>query len=115
MRARGECRNEIAARESGAMEDLIPPPETVGDTPDLELALLRRSLPRMAQEVERCDGCHRGLLIGERVYRYASGELRCELCRSRQRAEAESTHRVHGPAFGHSIRVVDRRVGGRAA
>jgi hypothetical protein len=93
----------------------IPPQPTIGDTPELEIALLRRSLPMMAQEIERCGHCHRGLLIGERVYEYASGEILCELCRSGDRAEYSASHRVHGPAFGHSIRIVDRRRVGQAA
>lgn len=91
------------------MDHGIPPQPTIGDTPELEIALLRRSLPTMAAEVERCGDCNRGLLIGERVYEYSSGQIRCELCRSRDRGEYAASHRVHGPAFGHSIRVVDRR------
>lgn len=97
------------------MEKSAPPQPTIGDTPGLEIALLRRSLPRMAQEVERCGSCHRALLIGERVYEYASGEIRCELCRAPDRVGPSASHRVHGPAFGHSIRVVDRRPVGQAA
>lgn len=92
-----------------------PPHPTVGDTPELEIALLRRSLPLMADEVERCGRCGRGLLIGERVYEYASGEIRCELCRDHRGGDYAASHRVHGPAFGHTIRMVDRRTVGRAA
>jgi hypothetical protein len=80
---------------------------TVDDIPDFELALLRRSLGGF--QAERCDGCHRAMLIGERVYEYESGAVRCELCRDRAHADAVETHTVHGPAFGHSIRVIDRR------
>jgi hypothetical protein len=80
---------------------------TVDDTPDFELALLRRSLGGFQPEC--CDGCHRAMLIGERVYGYESGARRCELCRERSHADAVEVHTVHGPAFGHSIRVIDRR------
>jgi hypothetical protein len=80
---------------------------TVGDTPDFELALLRRSLGGF--EAESCDGCHRAMLIGERVYEYESGAVRCALCRERAHADVIESHRVHGPAFGHSIRIIDRR------
>jgi hypothetical protein len=83
--------------------------ETVGDTPQLEIALLRRSISGIAAAAERCGHCERGLLLGERVYEYASGAIRCELCRGRERAEPELSRRVHGPALGHSIRIVDRR------
>lgn len=86
-----------------------PVPVTVGDTPKLEIALLRRSLEGLAAATERCGHCHRGLLIGERVYEYESGEIRCELCRTRERATPAQSHKVHGPAFGHSIRILDRR------
>lgn len=93
----------------------VPPEPSVGDTPGLELALLRRSLPTLSADVERCANCGRGLLIGERVYEYASGEIRCELCRADGRGPLVTTHVVHGPAFGHSIRVLDRRAAVRAA
>ncbi|HTW11521.1 MAG TPA: hypothetical protein VME01_02160 [Solirubrobacteraceae bacterium] len=81
---------------------------TIGDTPDLEIALLRRSLGDIGAQSERCDGCHRAMLIGERVYEYASGSIRCELCRE-ARVDPVQSHTVHGPAFGHSIRIIDNR------
>jgi hypothetical protein len=86
-----------------------PIPQTVGATPELEIALLRRSISGIAAAAERCGRCQRGLLLGERVYEYAAGEIRCELCRGREHADPEQTRRVHGPALGHSIRIVDRR------
>lgn len=82
---------------------------TVGDTPGLEIALLRRSLGQRHGQAERCGACERAMLIGERVYEYESGEVRCELCRDRSDSSAVQTHTVHTPAFGHSIRVLDRR------
>ncbi len=75
----------------------------------LEVALLRRSLAGLADRVERCGHCARTLLLGERVYEYGSGEIRCELCRPRERRSPADSHTVHGPEFGHSIRVIDRR------
>jgi hypothetical protein len=89
--------------------DAVIPSTTVGDTPDLELALLRRSLAGWADECERCNRCHRTLLIGERVYEYSGGHVVCELCRDREHAEPDKTRIVHGPAFGHTLRIVDRR------
>ena len=75
----------------------------------LEVALLRRSLAGVANRVERCGHCARTMLIGERVYEYGSGEIRCALCRDSERRSPEHSHTVHGPEFGHSIRVIDRR------
>lgn len=76
----------------------------------LEVALLRRSLAGLADRIERCGRCARTLLIGERVYEYGSGEIRCELCRGREVKPPAHSHTVHGPEFGHSIRVIDRRM-----
>lgn len=81
----------------------------IGDTPALELALLRRSLGDLADACERCSRCHRSLLVGERVYDYAGGHVACELCRRRERAEPDDTRIVHGPEFGHTLRIIDRR------
>ena len=76
----------------------------------LELALLRRGLDdRLAGAGERCDGCHRTPLVGERVYEYPSGALACELCRRRQAATPRGSRVVHGPEFGHTMRITDQR------
>ena len=85
------------------------PPITVTTTTwgPLEVALLRRSLAGLADRIERCGHCARTLLIGERVYEYGTGEIRCELCRPRERRSPADSHTVHGPEFGHSIRVLD--------
>ncbi len=88
---------------------------TIGDTPQLELALLRSGLGRRADASEHCDTCQRNLLIGERVYQYDDGHVRCALCREGSLKEPAGSHTVHGPAFGNSIRVIDRRPLRRAA
>lgn len=88
---------------------------TIGNTPDLELALLRRGIDGRGGASDRCDGCERSLLIGERVYVYEDGRLRCSLCRHRSHQDPLDSHTVHGPAFGHSIRVLDQRPLRRAA
>jgi hypothetical protein len=82
---------------------------TVHDEADLELALLRRGVVEIARECERCEHCHRSPLIGERVYVYASGATICELCRTVERAQPVHSHTVHGPEFGHTLRIIDRR------
>lgn len=79
------------------------------DTPDLELALLRRGIVELAAGCERCGRCGRSLLVGERMYVYASGAGRCELCRGREREVPAESHTVHGPEFGHTLKVIDQR------
>ena len=79
------------------------------DMPELELALMRRSLAGLADTIERCDGCGRTMLVGEVVYEYASGRAACALCRDRERSDLADERRVHGPEFGHTIRVLDQR------
>jgi hypothetical protein len=87
----------------------------IGDMPEFELALLRRSLGDIAGKVEHCNSCHRAMLIGERVYEYDDGELRCALCRDRDRSTPAQSRTVHTAAHGHSIRMLDRRPVKRAA
>jgi hypothetical protein len=87
----------------------------IGDMPELELALLRRSLGDIAGKVEHCGSCQRAMLIGERVYEYDNGEVRCALCRDRERRDPADSHTVHTAAHGHSIRILDRRPAKRAA
>lgn len=80
------------------------------DMLELELALLRRGLDeRLAGGAERCTKCHRTPLIGERIYEYDSGAVACELCRRRERAVPHASHVVHGPEFGHTMRITDQR------
>lgn len=79
------------------------------DMPDLELALLRRGLHGLSASCERCGHCRRSLLVGERVYLYETGATRCELCRGRERSSPAHSHTVHGPEFGHTLRILDQR------
>jgi hypothetical protein len=82
---------------------------TARDMLDLELALLRRGLDERLAGSERCTCCHRTPLVGERVYVYDSGMIACELCRRRQRDTPQQTRVVHGPEFGHTMRITDQR------
>jgi hypothetical protein len=85
-------------------------PTTVSDDMlDLELALLKRGLDGLTATSQRCSHCHRSLLVGERIYIYESGAAGCELCRPRQRTEPTACHTVHGPEFGHTLRIIDQR------
>lgn len=92
-----------AGGEFGAMQT-IP-----SDMLDLELALLKRALDGLADRSESCGRCHRTLLVGERIYLYESGAARCELCRTRERSAPSESHTVHGPEFGHTLRIIDQR------
>jgi hypothetical protein len=79
------------------------------DMLDLELALLRRGLDERLAGSERCTCCHRTPLVGERVYVYESGTIACELCRGGQSRPPINARIVHGPEFGHTMRITDRR------
>jgi hypothetical protein len=96
----------VARRRTGASATPADP----DDSGALELALMRRSLAGRADQAERCGCCGRTMLVGERVWEYATGTVRCALCRERERQTPAQSHTVHGPEFGHSIRVIDRRI-----
>jgi hypothetical protein len=82
---------------------------SVNDERELELALLRRGVDALTAGAERCQHCGRTPLIGERVYVYASDTVRCELCRALNRERPLASRIVHGPEYGHTMRIVDRR------
>jgi hypothetical protein len=82
---------------------------TVDDTPELELALLRRGVDQRTADLERCGRCQRTPLIGERVYVYDGDALRCELCHTLEPTAPLSSRLVHGPEFGHTMRIADWR------
>ncbi len=64
---------------------------------------------------ERCLGCGRTPLIGERLYFDQAGAVFCELCRALDPELALGSRVVHGPEFGHTMRLTDRRGRNRAA
>jgi hypothetical protein len=76
---------------------------------ELELALLRRGVHDLLAGRECCDRCRRSPLIGERVYAYDSGVIVCELCRTLEHREPTASRIVHGPEFGHTMRIRDNR------
>jgi hypothetical protein len=78
--------------------------------PELQVALVRRAVDRCDSVRERCHGCHRTPLVGERVYVDPAGTVYCELCRALDPEPALRSRLVHGPEFGHTIRLTDRRV-----
>jgi hypothetical protein len=79
--------------------------------PDLETALLRRGVDHRSDELETCGHCHRHPLIGERVHTYPSGTVLCELCRAVAEEQPTSSRLVHGPEFGHTMKIIDQRPG----
>jgi hypothetical protein len=76
---------------------------------ELELALLRHGVDERAATREHCSRCRRTPLIGERMYHYHHGVVVCELCRGLADGAPVSTQLVHGPMFGHTIRIIDQR------
>jgi hypothetical protein len=81
---------------------------TTLETTDLQLALLRRSSDEFAASCERCSRCQRTLLAGEQVYDCDS-RLVCELCIALEHNPPAGSRLVHGPEFGHTIRIRDKR------
>ena len=75
----------------------------------LERALLRRGVDERSAECDRCADCNRTPLIGERLYMYDGGVVRCELCRALSKQRPTRSYLIHGPEFGHTMKIVDRR------
>jgi hypothetical protein len=81
----------------------------VRETQDPELAVLRHGVDERVAESERCGGCRRTPLVGESIYIYERGTMLCELCREREAEPPVRSGIKHGPAFGRTIRIADRR------
>ena len=79
--------------------------DSVRDMSELELAMLKRSVGAIAAGCERCAHCHRTPLVGERVYVYEADRILCELCRVLRRDPPSDSRLVHGPEFGHAVRI----------
>jgi hypothetical protein len=77
-------------------------------SPELELELLRKGVGDRTKSGRRCRDCRRTPLIGERLYHYQGGELRCELCRPLRREQPVASEVVHGPAYGHAVVRITR-------
>jgi hypothetical protein len=84
-------------------------------SPELEVALLRRGVDDRDAARERCQTCGRSPLVGERVYSDPAGSLYCELCRALDPEPVLRCRVVHGPEFGLTMRLTDRRARNRAA
>jgi len=77
--------------------------------PGLQVALVRRAVDHCDEVRERCQGCRRTPLVGERVYFDQAGAVYCELCRALDPELALRSRLVHGPEFGHTMWLTDHR------
>jgi hypothetical protein len=77
---------------------------------ELQVALVRRAVGHQDAVRERCRACGRSPLVGEHVYLDQAGAVFCELCRALDPEPALRSRVVHGPEFGHTMRLTDRRV-----
>ena len=68
------------------------------------------SCKRMAKllTATQCADCHRTPLVGELVYRYVGGKLRCELCRPLRKEQPVSSELVHGPEHERCVVRITR-------
>lgn len=83
-------------------------PLIVRTPPQLESALLRKSLGALASRRRRCTHCRRTPLVGERVYLYAAGageRLVCELCRALRREPPARSELVRSPEHDRCVRL----------
>jgi hypothetical protein len=93
------------AEESGMADREHPERGPAG----LQVALVRRAVDDCDAARERCGGCHRTPLIGERIYVSPDGAVFCELCRALDPDPPLESRIVHGPEFGHTMRLTDHR------
>lgn len=73
--------------------------------PDLEIALLRKSVGRLTAGRHACEDCGRTPLVGERVFVFARARIVCALCRPRRRGEPERTELVRHSERGQTVRL----------
>jgi hypothetical protein len=73
--------------------------------PDLERALLRKSVGALRAERARCADCGRTPLTGEQVHLYARDALVCALCRPRRRDAPKRSQAVAHSERGQAVRL----------
>jgi hypothetical protein len=99
-------RNPSQIAEESRMADRDHPDQ---GAPELQVALVRRAVDHCDAARERCCGCRRTPLIGERIYFGPEGAVYCELCRALDPDPPLESRVVHGPEFGHTMRLRDHR------
>ena len=102
----GEGTPCTAAKPLAMVQDWDPDEHVA---PELQVALMRRAVDRRDAIRERCGACQRTPLVGERVYFDRAGAVYCELCRALDPDPALGSRIVHGPEFGHTMRLTDHR------
>ena len=98
----------MRSRISRGMEALIEV-QSERDMRQLERALLRRGMDERTARRQACARCCRTPLVGERIYVATAGVILCALCQSREGDPAAHSAFVHGPEFGHTLRLLDQR------
>jgi hypothetical protein len=98
----------MSGRISRGMEALIEV-QSERYMPLLERALLRRGMTERTAKREACARCCRTPLVGERVYMPSAGVMLCALCQSREGDPPPRSALVHGPEFGHTLKVPHQR------
>jgi hypothetical protein len=74
--------------------------------PDLEAALLRKSVGNLMAGRHTCADCGRSPLVGERMYRFGSSSTVCALCTPLRRAEPDAVELVRHFERGHTVRRI---------
>jgi hypothetical protein len=74
--------------------------------PDLELALLRKSVGALMAGRRECADCGRTPLVGERMYRFGTSSTVCALCTPQRRTEPDAVELVRHFERGHTVRRV---------
>jgi hypothetical protein len=74
--------------------------------PDLELALLRKSVDVLMAGRQACADCGRTPLVGERMYRFGRSSTVCALCTPLRGAEPDAVELVRHFERGHTVRRV---------
>lgn len=96
------------------MDDLPPEQNELREVPErqmpeLQAAMLQRSVNKHTKTGDPCDRCGRTVLTGERVFVCAGQRIICELCIEFESESPLETRLVHGAELGNAIRVVDKR------
>jgi hypothetical protein len=79
------------------------------DEPDLEAALLRKSVGSLTAGRTVCADCGRSPLVGERMFRFDRGLSVCELCTPLRRTEPEAVELVRHMERGITVRRITPR------
>jgi hypothetical protein len=74
--------------------------------PDLELALLRKSVGSLTAGRDVCTDCGRTPLVGERMYRFGRAAAVCALCTPLRRAEPDAVELVRHSERGQTVRRI---------